>query len=405
MIDSTSFHSLHDAWILKSKHVLPQKSNLRDDISNELELFFVNMEKTIETGDLDWLEPFMVSWSRILGNSESTGCTNHVTNLINKLMLVTFSICRENLAPEQALNIIDVLIPRFADFSEKTSFLENQLNENKIKDNMAEAQYRLEQLDRSKSNFTSIAAHELKTPLTLIEGYTAMLHENLSRHDEFTNELILLDGIQNGADRLHNIINDMIDVSLIDNRMLKPNIQPVWLNQIISVLSKEFDKILLERNQTLEVISYPGMEAMIFSDPERLLQAFRNILMNAIKFTPDRGSITIDGQKSPGFLETTFKDTGIGIAAEDQRIIFEKFSRLGKAELHSTSKTNFKGGGPGLGLYIAKGIIETLGGRIWAESNMKEGQEFPGTTFHVLLPVDDHNQVQRASKPQETLKK
>ncbi|MCK4975951.1 MAG: HAMP domain-containing histidine kinase, partial [Anaerolineales bacterium] len=80
-------------------------------------------------------------------------------------------------------------------------------------------------------------------------------------------------------------------------------------------------------------------------------------------------------------------DTGIGINPVDHDIIFEKFGRLGKVSLHSTSKTNFKGGGPGLGLPITKGIIEAHGGTIWVESDGYDEVEFPGTTFHIMLPI------------------
>ena len=107
---------------------------------------------------------------------------------------------------------------------------------------------------------------------------------------------------------------------------------------------------------------------MTFGDPERLLQVFRNVLTNAIKYTPDGGCVTVDGRKLPGFIEIIVRDTGIGIDPEDQSIIFEKFTRLGNISLHSSGKTKFKGGGPGLGLHIARGIIEAHGGAIWVES-------------------------------------
>jgi signal transduction histidine kinase len=126
---------------------------------------------------------------------------------------------------------------------------------------------------------------------------------------------------------------------------------------------------------------------MLFGDPERLYQAFRNILNNAIKFTPDGGNITVDGRTLPGFQEVTVADTGIGISAKDQEAIFEKFGQLGNVSLHSSGKTKFKGGGPGLGLPIAKGIVEAHGGTIWVESAGHDEKDCPGSTFHVLLPI------------------
>lgn len=125
---------------------------------------------------------------------------------------------------------------------------------------------------------------------------------------------------------------------------------------------------------------------MIFADGERLFQALRNIVLNAIKFTPDGGEIMVSGRKLPGFIEVIVTDTGIGIDPEFHSAIFEKFGRLGNVSLHSSSKTKFKGGGPGLGLPIAKGIIEAHGGAIWVESDGFDEVNCPGATFHILVP-------------------
>jgi signal transduction histidine kinase len=126
---------------------------------------------------------------------------------------------------------------------------------------------------------------------------------------------------------------------------------------------------------------------MMYGDAERLYQAFRNLVSNAIKFTPDGGIISIDGRKLPGFIEITVSDTGIGVSPDDQVHIFEKFRNLGNPQLHSSSKTKFKGGGPGLGLSIAKGIVEAHGGAIWVESEGYDEVKYPGSTFHVILPM------------------
>jgi len=109
--------------------------------------------------------------------------------------------------------------------------------------------------------------------------------------------------------------------------------------------------------------------------------------MNAIKFTPDSGTITLNGRLLPGFIEITVTDTGIGISPEHQALIFEKFGQLGRSDLHSSGRTKFKGGGAGLGLPITRGIIEAHGGTIWVESEGYDEIKCPGSTFHVLLPT------------------
>ena len=126
---------------------------------------------------------------------------------------------------------------------------------------------------------------------------------------------------------------------------------------------------------------------MIYGDSERVYQALYNVATNAIKFTPDKGTITINGRLLPGFVEIIISDTGIGLSAEHQSVIFEKFSQLGRADLHSSGKTKFKGGGPGLGLPITRGIIEAHGGTIWVESEGYDEVELKGSRFHILLPT------------------
>jgi signal transduction histidine kinase len=152
------------------------------------------------------------------------------------------------------------------------------------------------------------------------------------------------------------------------------------------VLQTELAPAITERRQKMDNRPFSGSADMTFGDPERLLQALRNVLSNAVKYTPDGGCITVDGRKLPGFIEVIVRDTGIGIDPEDQSIIFDKFTRLGNIAHHSSGKTKFKGGGPGLGLHIARGIIESHGGAIWVESPGYDEKNLPGSVFHVLIP-------------------
>jgi signal transduction histidine kinase len=128
---------------------------------------------------------------------------------------------------------------------------------------------------------------------------------------------------------------------------------------------------------------------MTFADSARLYQALWNVLSNAIKYTPDNGNIIVDGRRLAGFLDITIKDGGIGIDPDDHDRIFEKFGRVGSVSLHSSGKTKYKGGGPGLGLPIAKGILEAHGGTIWVESEGCDENRMPGSVFHILLPLRD----------------
>lgn len=249
----------------------------------------------------------------------------------------------------------------------------------------------LEALDHTKSDFISIAAHELKTPLTLIQGYTNILKESISQYTP--QDVAMVEGITTGIERLRTIIEDMIDVSMIDTEVLTLRLMPVLPTRTIQLALTEFRRALEERKlilTTTDLDELPYIEC----DAQRMHQVFVNLIGNAIKYTPDDGRIDISGRllsaKEAGgidFVEIAVADTGIGIDPQHHERIFEKFYQIGEIALHSSSKTKFKGGGPGLGLAIAKGVVEAHGGRIWVESEGYDEERCPGSSFHVLLPV------------------
>jgi signal transduction histidine kinase len=129
----------------------------------------------------------------------------------------------------------------------------------------------------------------------------------------------------------------------------------------------------------------------IHADKDLLYKVFYHVIGNAIKYTPDGGRITVTGltiEESDSEIEIAVKDTGIGIDPCYQELVFEKFYQTGEVLLHSTSKTKFKGGGPGLGLAIARGIVNAHHGRIWIKSPGYNEEINPGTTVHVQLPLN-----------------
>jgi signal transduction histidine kinase len=190
-----------------------------------------------------------------------------------------------------------------------------------------------------------------------------------------------------GIDRLRAIVDDMIDVSMIDNNLLQLTFQPMQISQMVDALCLELHETIHSRKLTMDIKDFEGNREWIYMDAPRIMQALRNVINNAIKYTPDGGTVTVDGRLLPGFIEVTVADTGIGISAENQAAIFEKFGQLGRVDLHSSGKTKFKGGGPGLGLPIARGILEAHGGSIWVESPGHDDYRHPGSTFHILIPA------------------
>jgi signal transduction histidine kinase len=214
----------------------------------------------------------------------------------------------------------------------------------------------------------------------------------------------MLGGISNGTTRLRDIINDMIDVSLIDMKILELHMQPVWLSRLVSIVVSELEPSAQARMLSIVVDDFEDGDKPILGDAERLHQVFRNVIANAIKFTPDGGTIAISSRSLPQFFDVQVADTGIGIDADDLDRIFDKFAPIGDVSLHSSSKTKFKGGGPGLGLAIARGIIEAHGGNIWAESLGYDEERCPGSTFHIMVPVRPVGEAEDASENMDAMK-
>jgi len=386
----TVFDSLaliHTLWIAHVARTLARSEDVRVNIEEQLERFFNRILQAVETGDPTWIDSLLVEWVSAKTETDLSARALSLSEILNQMHMITFELAHEHLSDADALVLLQSVLPIFLHAFEFSARIEMERNIAHISQELEQANATLKNLDKSKSDFIAIAAHELKTPLTLIEGYGAMLRESVLDEQDSNRSTILLKGIDNGTRRLREIIDDMIDVSLIDNHLLSLNFQPVWLDRILEVLRIEFASVVMERALILTVHSFPGCNEMTFGDEERLYQAFRNLFSNAIKFTPDGGRIEVNGRSLPGFLEIIFQDTGIGIAQEDLSKIFDKFGRLGKTSLHSSGKTKYKGGGPGLGLSIARGIIEAHGGSIWVESPGYDELVFPGSTFHVLLPL------------------
>ncbi len=251
----------------------------------------------------------------------------------------------------------------------------------------------LERLDRTKSEFISVASHELRTPLTLVNGYSQLLLDEpgLGDHPDYAK---MLAGIHNAAQRLHAIVDSMLDMARIDMRELPLDMQLVLLEELISGISEELKPVLMERNQTLELRELETLPP-IQGDRELIRKVFSHLIANAIKYTPDGGHITVSGRSiTPtqrdvieSGVELVVSDTGIGIAPSMQEVIFTKFYQTGELALHSSGRTKFKGAGPGLGLAIAKGVVDAHFGKIWVDSPGHDEVRCPGSQFHVFLPL------------------
>ena len=252
------------------------------------------------------------------------------------------------------------------------------------------ANIELSRVGQAKSDFIDIASHELRTPLTQVTGYNEMLGEMIGmgtlEHEvgvEMTNRVKI------AADRLEKIVATMLDVSRIDTETLELEVSPVLVATVLDRVAHIWTRALEERRQVLEV---SGLDQLppVTADGERLVQLFSCLIQNAIKYTPDGGHIRVTGRllqdEQEQTVEIVVADTGVGIAREDLGRIFEKFYRVDDVLFHSSGDIKFKGAGPGLGLTIARGIVDAHGGAIWAESRGWDEEAFPGAEFHVLIP-------------------
>jgi signal transduction histidine kinase len=309
---------------------------------------------------------------------------------------------KESLASEKAIEYILAIEPTFMHSTSRMIWLANRASEAHREEELERLRRTVAVLDRTKSDFINIAAHELKTPLTIIRGYSSILASELSADPSFE---AVLQGMSTGVGRLQVLIQDMIDVSLIDSNVLNLALEPASLYDIARLAIDDLRAEALDRNLRIVMSRFPSQVEVMYFDASRMYQVFTNIIGNAIKFTPDGGCIAIDVQilaepdTAGEFVEIVVSDTGIGISAEDLPHIFRKFYRVGDVELHSTSKTAFRGGGPGLGLAIAKGIVEAHGGRIWAESAGFDELRCPGSVFRIMLPIH----VEQPPSPSERL--
>lgn len=259
--------------------------------------------------------------------------------------------------------------------------------ESKVRE-LQDVNQQLRELDRMKSDFIVLVSHELRTPLTLINGYAFLLKDRAKQAEENDDAQLayVANGLTKGIDRLSRVIHEIISVSRIAAGTLDLAIGPVRIAELMRDVTAE-PRNQAESRQIEFSVQDMSQLPLIQGDGAQLKIAIENVIGNAVKYTPDNGRVTIIAREVSEAIIITIEDTGIGIPLEEQRRIFEQFHILGSIQNHSTSKSNFKGGGLGLGLPISRGIIEAHQGRIWVESKHRDTDNPPGSTFHILLPL------------------
>jgi two-component system NtrC family sensor kinase len=227
----------------------------------------------------------------------------------------------------------------------------------------------LKELDRLKSEFVSVVSHDLRSPLTSILGYVQLLERAGELNDA---QKDFVKRVHSSVDNITSLIGDLLDLGRLETG-LDLTLTACSLNDIIIQVVENAQMAIQDKKLNLD-LNLLEEECFVQGDRKRLHQAFNNLVNNAIKYTSEKGKITIRINKKDGQIITQVEDTGVGISPGDQPYVFDKFFRSDQV------MDNFQGSG--LGLSIVKSVVERHNGRIWLFSAPEKG-----TTFTVVLPV------------------
>jgi PAS domain S-box-containing protein len=229
------------------------------------------------------------------------------------------------------------------------------------------------QIDKSKSEFVSLASHQLRTPLTAIKWYSEILLQGKSGK-LLPKQKKYLDEIYHGNERMIKLINIMLNISRFEAGRIKINPLPTDIKKLLLDIINEQKFDIKKKKQSVTLECQDNLDKMTI-DPDLMRLIFQNLVSNAIKYTPDKGTITCKAEqkKDSNKVLFTIQDTGIGIPQNQHKRIFEKLFRADNAFPHDPE-------GNGLGLYAVKMAVEGMGGRIWFDSKQNEG-----TTFFVEM--------------------
>jgi signal transduction histidine kinase len=247
----------------------------------------------------------------------------------------------------------------------------------KYAEDLAKANEELKSLDKMKDEFLSNVSHELKTPLTSIRGYTELLNDGSlgelgeeQKHAEAT--------VMRNTKRLQRLVDSLLYLSRTQAGTVQYDFETLNVSELADQLMEDLQIQAKEKNLEMIKKIEPDLPP-IKGDRDKLTDMFTNIIDNSIKFTPKGGSITIFANKEDEYIHINIKDTGIGIPKDMIDNLFQRFYQI-----DSSQKRKY--GGTGLGLYIAKTIVEAHDGEIWVESEGKG----KGTEVHIKLPVNEN---------------
>jgi len=284
------------------------------------------------------------------------------------LQLTASSIPDSNGRPEHLLVMIEDVTTVRETSDQLAEALESQRNANA----------NLEKLDRTKTEFLSIVSHEFRTALTGIQGFSELIRDGGLEADEVR----AYGGyIFNDADRINRLIGDMLDLDRMESGRMSMRSGDVDINEVLTEA--------MARAGTASTIEFKSdfdpRLPIVVGDRDRLIQVVSNLVNNAIKYSPDGGTVTLSTRAEGGYALISVTDTGLGIPPDEIGHVFERFRRVRSGAAQSIP-------GTGLGLTIVKQIVEMHGGKIWVESAVGHGSAFH---FTVPLAAEDATPLQR----------
>ncbi len=234
----------------------------------------------------------------------------------------------------------------------------------------------LEQSEQRRQDMVADVAHELRTPLSVVQGNLRAILDDVYPLDKAE-----ISRLYDETRLLSRLVDDLRELALADAGQLGLELQPTNAGAVIHTTAEHLT-LAAEAEEIDLSVQVPGDLPPVQADPDRLAQVLRNLVVNGLRHTPEGGSVTVTAGQAGSFVEIAVADTGEGIRAEDLPHVFDRFWRADRARARSSGRENQWAGGTGLGLSVAQSLVEAHGGRIWVESVFGQG-----STFRFTLPL------------------
>ncbi len=297
-----------------------------------------------------------------------------ITIIVSSLLLLEFIVSAPTFSFLAAIDIFFKIIIVIMIGNISSSLIKRVLSEMQISEELASAYRELKRLDKAKTEFISIASHQLRTPLTAIKGYLSLIQEG--SYGKFSPKMKRpIDNIYISSERLIKLVNDLLNISRLEAGKIKLKIEKLSLEDIIDSVVEEL-KNLAEKKKLTIIWERPEEPLpQIMADRENIRQVVLNLIDNAIRYTQE-GKVTVECSADKNVYRMKVKDTGEGMNKEELSKLFKRFSRGSGGQRTWTE-------GTGLGLYIAKKFVDMYKGNLWAESRGKG----KGSAFYLELPI------------------